>query len=211
MPGHNMTTAALDRKKALGGASKKYLREARVPAKLEGSIKRDLTEFIFNTCDFNHDGQLDFRELLSAVRSMGLVVTHDELLAIFEKHDLDKSTALSLDEFTALTTDIIERNTDPQFQRKVEAAFRALDKDGDGFVSVEELRYILVRDGKEENRLSEADAERLLSEFDTDVDGRMDVSELTRLMLHAPLVHMMRDALKRGGITLSGSVANAKD
>ena len=66
-------------------------------------------------------------------------------------------------------------------EAKLKADFMALDADGDGTISTEELGKIL-RAMRTKLRMSESEIKRTLREFDMDGDGEIEVSEFLYMM-----------------------------
>ena len=66
-------------------------------------------------------------------------------------------------------------------EAKLKADFMALDADGDGTISTEELGKIL-RAMRTKLRMSETEIKRTLKEFDMDGDGEIEVSEFLYMM-----------------------------
>ena len=58
-------------------------------------------------------------------------------------------------------------------------AFRVFDQDGDGFISAEELRYLMCNLGE---KLSQEEVNEMIAEADTDGDGQVDYREFVAMM-----------------------------
>jgi len=65
-------------------------------------------------------------------------------------------------------------------ERKLRASFAIFDIDGDGFLSVDELKAVLMRPNTG-STLSEADVEELVREFDVNGDGVLEFDEFAPL------------------------------
>lgn len=59
--------------------------------------------------------------------------------------------------------------TNPRFH-----LYRVFDRDGNGYISVEELRYVVTSFGE---RLTDEEAEELIAMFDKNKDGRLEYEE----------------------------------
>ena len=99
----------------------------------------------------------------------------------------DKAASKSLD---SKNISIIDREKLEEYQRqdklnakeaKLKSDFLAMDADGDGTVSVEEMGKIL-RAMKTKLRMSETEIKRTLKEFDMDGNGEIEVSEFLYCM-----------------------------
>ena len=64
-----------------------------------------------------------------------------------------------------------KHQTDPE--QELREAFRVFDKNGDGFISADELRIVMTSLGE---RLTDAEVDDMLKEADTNNDGKIDYS-----------------------------------
>jgi calcium-binding protein CML len=60
-------------------------------------------------------------------------------------------------------------------------AFNVFDQNGDGFITVEELRSVLSSLGLKQGRTTE-DCRKMISKVDADGDGRVDFTEFKQMM-----------------------------
>lgn len=65
-------------------------------------------------------------------------------------------------------------------EEAIRAQFQALDKDGNGVVSAEEIREVLTALG---DRLSDEDVNEMIRDVDTDGDGQVNYEEFVAHML----------------------------
>jgi calmodulin len=59
-------------------------------------------------------------------------------------------------------------------------AFKVFDKDGNGFISAEELRHVMTNLGE---KLTDEEVNEMIREADQDGDGQVDYSEFVKMML----------------------------
>merc|ERR1711974_61200 len=59
------------------------------------------------------------------------------------------------------------------------AAFKVFDKDGNGFISPQELRQVMINLGE---KLSEEEIDSMIREADSNGDGQVDFEEFSRMM-----------------------------
>jgi calcium-binding protein CML len=60
-------------------------------------------------------------------------------------------------------------------------AFNVFDQNGDGYITVEELRSVLTSLGLKQGRTAE-DCRKMISQVDADGDGRVDFTEFKQMM-----------------------------
>ncbi|XP_002135302.2 calcium-binding protein E63-1 isoform X1 [Drosophila miranda] len=151
----------------------------------------------FDLLDRNRDGRVTANELQFMLKNLGINV-RDEIIhdlireashsgnglineAEFlqwvgriqalrdeqQQHDDNPSNSKPLDEADDVTEDLI-------------AAFRVFDRDGNGFITRDELQTAMEMIGEP---LNEQQLEQLLAIADLDQDGRINYEEFTRLLL----------------------------
>jgi calcium-dependent protein kinase len=125
---------------------------------------------LFMSLDANKDGQLTAKEVTTAL-SMAHTIIPIDIDSIFAKIDADGNGTISYSEFVIATTDWTKLLTD----NRLEAAFKAFDKDGDGFISALEVKAIF----DEEDPVCQA----IVAEADLNTDGQVDFAEFKAMML----------------------------
>ncbi|XP_063716422.1 calcyphosin-like protein isoform X2 [Symsagittifera roscoffensis] len=123
---------------------------------------------IFRNMDDDNSGQISFSEFQQGVTAIGCVLDHCEMQKAYDQIDSDHSGSISYEEFLENLRDKIMNSIR---ERMVQEAFKKLDKDGSGCLTIEDLRgvcdvsghpKILSGDWTEEQAL-----EQFLSNFDT--------------------------------------------
>ncbi|CAI0611321.1 unnamed protein product [Linum tenue] len=141
---------------------------------------------IFHQLDRNGDGLLSIDELgwlLDRIGSSSLQFTSDEL-----ESSVGKST-LDFDEFLAFYRSIEDgggggesgTSVAAAVERDLEEAFRVFDLNGDGFITSEELQKVLSRLGLWDETTGK-DCRRMISPYDTNLDGVLDFDEFKNMM-----------------------------
>lgn len=137
-------------------------------------IKRTFAMF-----DQDGDGSISADELGLVLEAMGQRVSPAELEAMVRTVDLDSSGTIELNEFAALLLPSDPSMSDVTGEDDLRVAFNDLDRNGDGQLSVSELKRALRALG---DRHSDRDIDELVHKADTDGDGQVSFEEFVALM-----------------------------
>ena len=66
-------------------------------------------------------------------------------------------------------------------ESSIRRAFRTLDKDCNGYITVRELKEVMMKLGE---KLTTKEVTEIVSEADTNGDGRIDVDEFVQMMMN---------------------------
>jgi Ca2+-binding EF-hand superfamily protein len=127
---------------------------------------------VFRAFDRDGSGRVDRAELSRALRNLGDAWTDERIAAELDKYDADGRNALTFDQFLQLVTGG-PALVDPELVR----AFRAMDLNGDGAITPDELKSLFDLAGV--NAQAEIDA--FILEGDLDGDGQIDFGEFLKL------------------------------
>nr|XP_019593270.1 PREDICTED: calcium-binding protein 2 [Rhinolophus sinicus] len=132
----------------------------------------------FQEFDRDQDGYIGYQELGACMRTLGFMPTEMELIEISQqisggKVDFDDFVELMGPKLLAETADMIG-------VRELRDAFREFDTNGDGRISLGELRVALKTLLGE--RLSQRDVDEILHDMDLNGDGLVDFEEFVRMM-----------------------------
>jgi calcium-dependent protein kinase len=160
---HDLSVSILTRLKNFRAGSK--MRQAAlhlITSQFTETCKYEELRNVFLSLDVNNDGKLSREELMAGYRLLKLGSV-EEVDRIMEICDTDRNGYLDYTEFLTATMswDNLEVGT-------LDAAFRAFDKDGDGEISANELKFLL-EDVDEE--MDDGVWEQLVREGDADRDG----------------------------------------
>lgn len=126
----------------------------------------------FLSIDKDGDGQLTREEMLELLSGK-----EENLDFMMRLMDADRNGTVEFHEFLEIMAFLnynkgLNARTAGQF-------FRALDKDGDGYLTVEEIKYFYEMMGKdtEDKGPCNSEIEALVQSLDTDGDGKIDFEE----------------------------------
>jgi len=157
------------------------------------SSKDDRSKLLetFKALDKDKNGTLSREEIKEGFREItGVDRTDEEIDDIMQKMDQNESGNIDYSEFVALTIDQMHLLS----KSKLEAAFKLFDEDGNGYLTVDELKDFLSPerikvvqiDKKEEESTEEFEKglwEEMMNEVDANHDGKVSMQEFKELML----------------------------
>eukprot|EP00803_Ostreobium_quekettii_P007401 evm.model.scf_390.4 EVM.evm.TU.scf_390.4 scf_390:79168-83187(+) len=133
---------------------------------------------MFCALDSDRNGMITYEELGQGLKRKGALVPEAELRRLIRDIDLDGDGVLNYEEFLAATVNLAAlRDDDRAVDDRLMAAFEHFDVEGTGYLTREELLEALGESG-DEDTVSE-----ILSEVDTDHDGRIDYGDFCKLVL----------------------------
>jgi len=174
-------TAIADRAGKIGGTVANFARKTK--KKSQQSLSDSLTieeineyKQAFALYDRNSNGTINQSELLSVLRSLGQNPTEQEVQDIINEMDANKNGKIEFQEFLEKMAERNERN---DMSEDLRNAFRVFDANGDGRISVEELRHVMVNLG---DPLTDEEVDEMMREADKDNDGYVDIEEFVTMM-----------------------------
>ncbi|WOK98787.1 calcium-dependent protein kinase 26-like [Canna indica] len=128
---------------------------------------------MFKAMDTDNSGSITFDELKAGLRSYGSTLKDTEIRDLMEAADVDNSGTIDYGEFIAATVHLnkLER------EEHLVAAFAYFDKDGSGYITVDELQQAC-----KEHNMADASLEDIIREVDQNNDGCIDYSEFSAMM-----------------------------
>merc|ERR1719309_307490 len=140
----------------------------------------------FQKFDVNKDGKISCEELKNGLNGSGLKLNDQEVMTIFAMADIDGDGEICQDEFSALLGGSSSSGPAPssggsmKFKSvdEVKNAFKRFDANNDGHLDRNEFKQLVAACGGG----SDAGADDLFKQGDTDGDGKIDYQELIKLM-----------------------------
>jgi len=139
--------------------------------------KKDL-KAAFTMMDKNHDGMVNAAELKSMMEMLGISVTDAQIHDLMQQASRSGDGLFSEEEFLQFMNKH-SKNSDDIMEDLV-AAFRVFDKDGNGYITRDELKQGMEMIGE---NVTELQLDEMLRVADIDKDGRINYEEFARMML----------------------------
>lgn len=135
--------------------------------------KEKLDEYkeAFDMFDKDGSGSISVDEIFSIMKNFGNPLTKAEIKKMISELDTDGTGDLDFEEFISfmqMTEEVIDDD------EAILRAFKAFDKDKNGYLSNTEFRYILTQLG---DKFTDAEVDQIFKESDLDNDGRLNYQE----------------------------------
>lgn len=130
----------------------------------------------FSLFDKDGKGEISEKELITVLRALGNNPTEDELESMIREVDEDGSGTIDFGEFLEM---MARKLNQIDIEKELLDAFKVYDRDGNGLVSIAELRYFLTNQGP---KLSHEDLDEIAKTADIDGDGHINFTEFIRLL-----------------------------
>ncbi|MCO5557586.1 hypothetical protein L7F22_011152 [Adiantum nelumboides] len=127
----------------------------------------------FKMMDADDSGAITFEELKVGLERLGSGLMDNEVQTIMDAADIDKSGSIDYQEFITATLNLnkIER------EENLFAAFAYFDKDGSGFITVDEIQQACL-----DHRIGDAEIDQIIRDIDQNNDGSIDYGEFVAMM-----------------------------
>merc|ERR1711998_294943 len=171
-----------NRDRRMGAAKSKTKIDTTQDAKTSAVDKlteAQLDEFreAFNSFDKDGGGSIDAKELKDLMASVGQNPTDEELQEMIAIADADGTGDIDFAEFVTL---MAHKMADEKSEETLKAAFAVFDTSGDGFISAEEMRRIMINVGEP---VTLDDVEQVIRKVDIDGDGVINYDESTKVII----------------------------
>ena len=129
---------------------------------------------IFLELDENGDGKLSKQELINGYKKYFSEENTEALVnSIMKEVDTDDNGFIDYNEFLKATVDINKILSNENLQN----TFKLFDKDGNGKISMQELKFVLQNGGEDERIWVD-----IISQTDLNGDGEIDFAEFTAIL-----------------------------
>ncbi|XP_034211832.1 calcium-dependent protein kinase 19-like isoform X2 [Prunus dulcis] len=129
---------------------------------------------MFTNMDTDNSGTITYEELKSGLARLGSKLTEAEVKQLMEAADVDGSGAIDYIEFITATMHRHRLERDEHLFK----AFQYFDKDNSGFITRDELESAMKEYGMGDDQT----IREIISEVDTDNDGRINYEEFSTMM-----------------------------
>ncbi|KAK4394556.1 Calcium-dependent protein kinase [Sesamum angolense] len=160
----------------------------------EVEVIRDM----FALMDTDNDGKVTYEELKAGLRKVGSQLAEPEIKLLMDVADVDGNGVLDYGEFVAVTIHLQRMENDEHFRR----AFMFFDKDGSGYIELDELREALADESGETdldvlNDIMREDGQISFDEFvammKTGTDWRKASRQYSRERFKSLSLNLMKD------------------
>lgn len=132
----------------------------------------------FQIFDKHSEGYISTKELGTVFNSLGINISEEDLIEIITIYDNDQNNSM-IDFITFL--DIIAKKKDDIYKEEdLINAFRIFDKEGNGKISIKELRYVMMSSGVDFNENYIKD---IINESNVDNDEFIDYHKFIKLLI----------------------------
>ncbi|XP_071738052.1 calmodulin-like protein 3 [Rutidosis leptorrhynchoides] len=132
----------------------------------------------FQMFDHDGDGKITKQELSKSLASLGMVIPEKGLEHMIKHIDEDGDGCVNMEEFEKLYETIMEERDE---EEDIKEAFNVFDKNGDGFITVDELSTVLMSLGLRQGRTIE-DCQLKVKKVDVDGDGMVNYAKFRQMM-----------------------------
>ncbi|XP_022756702.1 calcium-dependent protein kinase 34 isoform X1 [Durio zibethinus] len=129
---------------------------------------------MFRGMDTDNSGTITLEELKQGLAKQGTKLSEYEVKQLMEAADADGNGTIDYDEFITATMHMNRMDREDHLYH----AFQHFDKDNSGYITTEELEQALREYGMHDGR----DIKEILSEVDSDNDGRINYDEFVAMM-----------------------------
>ncbi len=141
---------------------------------------------VFGTFDNNGDGEISPTELEDILKifASSFDLSESYLRQIIEDLDVDKNGKIEFGDFLELMSSLApSTRRDTNEDQELKYAFEKIDSDGSGFITMVELKDLLV---KTNQYLDDFEIEDIIDHFDVDRDGKLDYDEFKHMVSFSP-------------------------
>ena len=132
----------------------------------------------FEIFDKDKDGYITIKELSEIMKQLGQVPSEVELQDMINEVDVDGNGNIDFKEFLGL---MARKMRDTDTEEELIEAFKVFDRDGNGLISNQELKHVMISLGE---KINEEEVEEMIKEADIDGDGFINYEEFVRMIIN---------------------------
>ncbi|KAH0733786.1 hypothetical protein KY285_009493 [Solanum tuberosum] len=129
---------------------------------------------MFRGIDTDNSGTITLEELKQGLAKQGNKLSDYEIKQLMESADADGNGTIDYEEFITATMQMNKMDREEHLYK----AFQYFDKDSSGYITMEELEQALIEFGMNDAK----DIKEIISEVDSDNDGRINYDEFVAMM-----------------------------
>ncbi len=132
---------------------------------------------VFDLSDIDKVGTISTNNLGDVMRALGANPSEAELKEMIHEVDPGKTQKIDFATFLELFD---RRMKDPDTEEDLLESFKIFDKEGNGIITVQELKHLVSHFGE---TLSEEEADELIREADIDGDGTVNIYKFSKKLM----------------------------
>ncbi|XP_074307856.1 calcium-dependent protein kinase SK5-like [Silene latifolia] len=176
VPDKPLDSAVLSRLKQFSAMNKLKKMACRVIAERLSEEEIGGLKELFKKIDKDQSGSITFEELRDGLQRVDSKIRESEIVDLMNAADVDENGTLDYGEFLAATLHLNKVDR----EENLASAFSYFDKDGSGYITIDELQQACKELG-----LSALNLEEMIKEIDLDDDGQIDYGEFVAMMRKA--------------------------
>lgn len=130
----------------------------------------------FDLFDKDRDGKISPQELADMMKALGQKVNEVEINEMIQEVDLAGTGYIDFKEFLGL---MVRKMKDIEIEDELLETFKVFDKDGNGYITADELRKVILTIG---DNVTTDEVEDMIREADKDQDGKLSYEDFMKLM-----------------------------
>ena len=174
-------TSESKEKVSQSSSSKSLTKHQKTYIKMASQLtKQQMEDFkeAFSIFDKDGDGTISIDELQIVMSQLGHYLSSQELNRVIEQYDTDGDGTIDFEEFLNM---MAKKLKDTDAEEEIEEAFKCLDRNGDGEITADEMKYYMMNYGEV---MDEEEADLLIKFADRNGDGLIEFKEFCHLMLN---------------------------
>ncbi|KAM3864879.1 calcium-binding protein 4 [Diretmus argenteus] len=141
----------------------------------------DELQVAFKEFDYDADGFIHYKDIAECMRTMGYMPTEMEIIEIVQQVKMKWGGHVDFDDFCELMGPRMLAETAQMVGLKeFRSAFKQFDCDGDGKITLDELKEAMK--GLLGEKLKKGELEEILSDIDLNKDGNIDFDEFIMML-----------------------------